>query len=153
MGRSFLVFMYYFLDKKDGISSEVLRVAKAACQAYMLRDIREDLCRGYINIDRESIEKFEISLKDIDGKQFQLWMQYRIDQIESDLNAREAIIAKEKHLRDKLVFLLFIAPRQIALLRIKKNCYRPLRNSKLRFSDYTWIVLNVLTSLFFGGGT
>lgn len=128
MGSSFLSFMFHFLHKAPSNEGQLKAVARAACQAYMLRDLREDLKKGYINVDEESIKLFEIDIRDPESNNFRDWIKERVQQLERQLKAFTRILREEQCFRNRLILLLFLEPRRHVLRRIRGNQFVPFTN-------------------------
>lgn len=137
MASSFVRFMLHFLKIPDVAYEELIRVSTAACQAYMLRDLREDLKRGLVNIDIESIRKYGINLDNISGENVQSWIRSRAIHIVSELSLIGKLMKYPFSTRDKIVFLLFIEPRKYVLQRLRKNNFIP-------FGEYTLSAADVM---------
>ncbi len=142
MGNSFVQFLSHFLHPGGQYSMEVVKIASAACQIYMLRDLEEDLRRGYVNIDCESINEFSIDIKKMKSDNVRYWIQRRVAELESKISQliNAAICENRVSFRERLVLLLFLEPRRYVLTKFRRNGFRPLHQYKLNLLDYLGLV-------------
>ena len=147
MGESFMKFLSHFLHPETGYSKEVTDIAGAACQIYMLRDLKEDLERGYFNIDSESVEKYSIDFTNIDSDGVRNWIEKRVYELEAKIKLDSALHKNPISFREKLVLLLFLEPRKYVLKKLSRNKFNVIYPYKLGLRDYLELAATLLYQL------
>ena len=151
MAHSFVSFMIHFLQIKNQNTDELISLATASCQAYMLRDLYEDMENGLINIDRESFQKMNTDLGNLTSHDLRKWSIDKALALFLKMNGMYKLLSMDARLINRFIFLAFMEPRRYALIKIMKDKHRIRKRVKFSFFDYLKIVLTILYRLTYGG--
>lgn len=115
--------------------------ATAAHITHMLRDMREDLSNGFVNIPREYLEQFNLDPEDIDSPHFKDWVRQRVEKARKYFYEGKKYLDKLEVLRCKIAGYWYCARFEGILDTIERDGYvlrtRYAKGNRL----ITWLVM------------
>jgi hypothetical protein len=148
MAKSFSSFILHFLNGENvKEKEEIITLASYGCQAYMLRDLAEDIKNGLINIDKETIDKYGINIKEPHCDQILIWIRKKANHLNCKMKLIDKIIKGKISFRNKLILLLFIEPRRYVVWKIVKKNVNPLEEGFCSKIDCIRIAFNIFRLL------
>ena len=151
MANSFVQFMFHFLKIKIDNPADIIALATTSCQAYMLRDLEEDIHNGLINIDKESILSCGIDISKLESHGVSQWINSQANKLYVQMDLIFTILSYKESFINKLIMLLFIEPRRYVLKRLIKNERCFIKSNKFGIIDYIRIFGSVIHLLLLGG--
>jgi phytoene/squalene synthetase len=118
--------MHYFIGH-DGLSpkTETRYLAVTAAHiVHMLRDTRQDIAAGYINIPREFLESHALAPEAVDSPPYRLWVRSRVELARAYFKAGEIYLAQVENPRCRLAGYSYMARFTGTLDAIERNGYR-----------------------------
>lgn len=147
MGSSFIKFISHFLGIPKEALNSLNQIACYSCQAYMLKDIKVDLEKGYINISKEDLLLYNIDLDYIQSKELKAWMIDQISFIEKKMLNVDLSCLKSVSFISKIILFLFLSPRLYVLKYLKRNGTNILDKIVFGFLDYPRILIYAILFL------
>jgi phytoene/squalene synthetase len=105
---------------------------------HMLRDTREDIPAGYVNIPIEDIEARGISIGNLESVGYRSWVQEQVDRAKACLQAGKGYIKSLEVLRCKLAGALYCARFEWFLKAIQSDGYLLRSSYPERQNPETW---------------
>jgi phytoene/squalene synthetase len=129
-------------------SSTRYMAATAAHITHMLRDMREDLREGYINIPQEVLEAGRIDLEDWDAAENRAWVRERVNLARRYFQEGKAYLGSLAVLRCKVVGTWYCARFETILDRIERDGYvlrevYPKTPKILTWMRYAWMAIRL----------
>jgi phytoene/squalene synthetase len=112
-----------------------------AHSTHMLRDLREDLPVGYINIPAEILPSTGIRAEDLDGEFFRAWVRHEVGRARRLLREGRRYIDSLNVLRCKLAGIWYCARFDRVLDLIERDGYRLRMDYPERKNLATWIYI------------
>lgn len=98
--------------------------ATAAHITHMLRDLREDITDGYINIARDHLHTRSIRLEGLDSPEFHAWVRERVNHAREYFRRGKRYLESLELLRCKIVGYWYCARFESILDRIERDDYK-----------------------------
>ncbi|MFQ6107664.1 MAG: squalene/phytoene synthase family protein [Thermoplasmata archaeon] len=122
--------------------------AKGAHITHMLRDMREDLRAGFINIPREYVEERGLDPEDVDNPIVRDWVRGQVEAAREQFRLGKCYIDKLEVLRCKIAAHLYISRFEVVLDTIEHDGYflRSSYRERHRLSAWlrmTWVGIRV----------
>ena len=105
--------------------------ARAAHIAHMLRDLRQDLAVGFVNVPTEDQESYRLQLSDLESPAFRDWVKSRVNLARLELQRGEEYIDSLPILRTQIAAHWYSSHFAHLLDRIERDDYR----LRLDYSD------------------
>jgi phytoene/squalene synthetase len=130
----------YFIGNGHPYSKSMDRnlAVTGAHLVHMLRDTREDVPAGYVNIPIEDIESRGISTGNLDSEGYRSWVQEQVDRAKVCLQAGKGYINRLDVLRCKLAGALYCARFEWFLDAIQRDGYLLRSSYPERQNPVTW---------------
>ena len=126
-------------------SSDRLLAVLGAHGTHMLRDMREDLASGYINIPAENLPAGGFRADDLDGEILRFWVRHEAARARTHLRDGRRYIDSLDVLRCKLAGIWYCARFERVLDLIERDGYRLRTDYPQRRNLATWINIASLT--------
>jgi phytoene/squalene synthetase len=116
---------------------------------HMLRDLRDDLACGYINIPAEYFQAHNLLLNDLDESKLRAWTYERVELARRYFRVGRTTIARVKNRRSRLAGLAYLARFEWMLKAIEKDGYKLRSNYPERKSLRAglWMAWRVITAM------
>ena len=106
---------------------------------HMLRDLREDLSAGLVNIPDEQFKIYQLDLQNINNQQFRLWVREQVEQARFCFREGKAYIDSLDVLRCKLAGVWYCARFECVLKAIERDGYQLRMEYPERHSLKVWL--------------
>jgi phytoene/squalene synthetase len=115
--------------------------ATAAHITHMLRDMREDLLNGFINIPREYLEQFNLDPEDMDSPHFKDWVRQRVETARKYFYEGKGYLDKLEVLRCKIAGYWYCARFERILDTIERDGYALRKGYAKGNRLFAWLVM------------
>jgi phytoene/squalene synthetase len=125
IGKAVTDCILHFIENKINynFSPSIYKAAIAAHMIHMLRDFKEDIKTGFINIPKEYIYKNSINIKDVTDYQIKSWVKEIVVQAKSNFSEGKAYILHMKGFKRKIAAILYCHRFEPMLHAIEENDY------------------------------
>lgn len=125
LGASVVDAIQFFIGRKHSYPDTNNRYLSgiAAHLAHMLRDMRQDIADGFVNIPREYLELYDLKLDNYEHPALRSWVHRRVDQARLMFQQGKRYLDKLKVLRIKIVGDWYAARFDGVLDTIEKDNY------------------------------
>jgi phytoene/squalene synthetase len=124
-----------------------IRAVLGAHVVHMLRDMHEDIPAGMINLPRELLEAYDLSVEDLHGLAFRDWVRGQVENARRDFQAGLKYIEALQVLRCRLAGIWYLARFECVLRAIEKDGYILRRDYPERRCFAAWLEMLRLGAL------
>lgn len=123
-------------------------LAHACHLAHMLRDFKEDIDLGYINLSKEEIKRYGIELNRISDPNLKIWLKDKIKLIKEHFTKGKTALDKNPILRIKLMGYLYCFRYETVIQQIEEGGYRLKDEYPMRFRDIMFLIFILISIAF-----
>jgi phytoene/squalene synthetase len=120
------------------------KAAFAAHLVHILRDLKEDIQEGFINIPKEELSAFRIGLQDLDSYEFRSWVRYRLRRAKKIFRESKKMAKNINNRRERISFYIYCLRYEYVMNKIKKDDYILRRSYEKTFFDKFTFLMKVI---------
>ncbi len=124
--------------------NHLTKAAFAAHLVHILRDLKEDIDEGFINIPKEELAAFRINLQNLDSYDFRSWVRYRLHRAQKIFRSSKKMAKRLKNRGERISFYIYCLRYEYVMKKIKKDDYILRRSYEKTFFDKFIFLMKVI---------